>query len=137
MNTFKKYFNEPLVEDIIPLETLYQELLLEQRLPLWGAVSNDLAQMATKLGFIRPPVFMIKLLMKSVPPTVFGTESLIVNSDGSVSVPYSDVGTVKKYFIVTPQYFYKLLKEFWFKIPTLLKKHINNLLHRKTVNEYI
>jgi hypothetical protein len=102
--------------------------IIQQKVPLWGAVSEDIAQMASKMGFVRPPVFLIKMLLKAIPAGVFGTEKLIVNSDGSITISYGDVGTVKKYFIATPQYFMKLIKDTMFKLPALLVQHIKKLL---------
>lgn len=102
--------------------------LLAKKLPVWGMVSDELATMAKKIGFIRPPAFLIKQLIKLVPKSVFGGVEFSINSDGSVTLQYGDVGEVKKYFIGTKEYFIFILKSGVVKLPfglmTLIKKTI-------------
>ena len=84
-----------------------KELLAENH-PTWGMVSQDMLPMAHKIGFITPPAFVIKSLVKSIPASVFGAD-FDVNGDGSITLHYHDVGPSTKYFIANKQYFKQLL----------------------------
>jgi hypothetical protein len=105
--------------------------LLDQKYPLWGVVTGDLATMAQKMGFVRPPAMIIKTLIKFLPKTAFSSEPITVNNDGSLNIAYGDVGNVKKYFIATPRYFFKLLKDTAFKAPQALIMQLKRLLNIK------
>lgn len=86
-----------------------KELLAENH-PTWGMVSEDMLPMAHKLGFITPPAFVIKLLIKSIPASVFGAD-FDMNDDGSITLHYHDVGLVTKYFIANKQYYKQILPQ--------------------------
>ena len=86
-----------------------KELLAENH-PTWGMVSEDMLPMAHKLGFITPPAFVIKLLVKSIPASVFGAD-FDMNDDGSITLHYHDVGSATKYFIANKQYYKQLLPQ--------------------------
>lgn len=78
--------------------------LLDQNLPVWGMISGEMVPMAKKVGFIIPPAFAIKTILKFIPSHAFGG-SMKVNDDGSVTIDYDDVGSATKYFIGTKPYF--------------------------------
>jgi len=84
------------------------ELLAENR-PIWGMVSADMVPMAKKVGFIQPPGYIIKAMMKLIPASVFGDAEFTVNHDGSLTFNYSDVGDATKYFIANKLYFKEML----------------------------
>jgi hypothetical protein len=82
--------------------------LQSKNVPIWGMVSKDIQQMAHKKGFITPPPFLLKILYKVIPNSVFGNTEFDVNSDGSLTLKYSDVGDAVKYFIGNDEYFKNL-----------------------------
>lgn len=86
-----------------------KELLAENQ-PTWGMVSKDMLPMAHKLGFITPPAFVIKILVKLIPASVFGA-AYDMNDDGSITLHYGDVGSSTKYFIGNSQYFKQLIPQ--------------------------
>lgn len=84
--------------------------LAEDGVPVWGAVSHDIALMARKKGFIAPHLHfggptLVKHVMQNVPKSVFGGIEPKVNDDGSVELDYPDVGKTTKYLIANKKYF--------------------------------
>lgn len=86
-----------------------KELLAENH-PTWGMVSSDMLPMAHKIGFITPPAFILKILVKSIPASVFGAD-FDMNNDGSITLHYHDVGPSTKYFIANKQYYKQILPQ--------------------------
>jgi len=83
--------------------------------PIWGAVSEPLARMAKKRGMIVPSFFpggglLIRTLISTIPPEVFGGDMPEVNKDGSLTFDYPDVGRSTKYLIGNKAYFLYALK---------------------------
>jgi hypothetical protein len=103
--------------------------------PIWGMVSKDIQNMATKKGLKTPPSFLIKILIKFIPSSVFGGVDFDVNSDGSLTMKYSDVGESKKYFIANDEYFKKIKKDF---LPQIKEKLSDlPLLARKSIEMFL
>lgn len=92
-------------------KSIYKGLheLLAENHPIWGMVSADMVPMAKKVGFIQPPGYIIKAMMKLIPKSVFGDVDFTVNQDGSLTFQYSDVGDATKYFIANKRYFQEML----------------------------
>ena len=118
--------------------------LQSKNVPIWGMVSKDIQQIAHKKGFITPPPFLLKILYKVIPNSVFGNTEFDVNSDGSLTLKYSDVGDAVKYFIGNDEYFKNLksnilpsMKDEFSKLPSLTKMMINKFLPESvnTLNE--
>lgn len=86
-----------------------RDLLAEDH-PTWGMISFDMLSMAHKIGFITPPAFVIKILIKSIPSSVFGAP-FDINDDGSITLHYSDVGSATKYFIANKKYYKQLIPQ--------------------------
>jgi hypothetical protein len=112
--------------------------------PVWGMVSADIQKMAVKQGFKTPPTFLLKVLLKFIPSSVFGGVDFDINSDGSLTLKYSDVGDAKKYFIGNEEYFKKLksdilpnLKDKISTLPLIVQKGINLFLNENKANEAI
>ena len=83
--------------------------------PIWGAVSAPLASMAKKRGMIVPHLvlggpFVIKVLAKVIPPSVFGGHEPKVTKDGGLVFDYEDIGTTTKYIVGNKEYFSSLFK---------------------------
>ena len=109
--------------------------LQSKNIPIWGMVSKDIQLMANKKGFTTPPAFLLKILYKLIPNSVFGNTDFDVNSDGSLTLKYSDVGDAVKYFIGNNEYFKYLknnilpsMKDEFSKLPSLTKTMINKFL---------
>lgn len=85
------------------------EQLQAEDKPVWGAVSEPIALMARKRGFIAPHLHfggptLIKHVISNVPASVFGGVQPKVNDDGSITLDYHDVGTHTKFLIANKQY---------------------------------
>lgn len=102
--------------------------LLSQNTPVWTMASKPLAAQLVKLGLIQPPAFLIKAISKIIPASVFGDVPFTVNSDGSLTFQYSDVGDATKYFVASPEYFKHMLRSLQGSamnhIPTITKNLI-------------
>ena len=73
---------------------------------------------------------MMKIIYKLIPSSVFGDAPIRVNSDGSVTLQYSDVGESTKFFIGSKQYFKFLLDEYRNNPPKNLSSFVTkNLLN--------
>ena len=119
------------------IKSIYKGLeeLLSLGVPVWGMVSSDIQKMMLKKGFKTPPSFLLKILLKTIPKETFGGVDFDVNSDGSVTLKYSDVGDAIKYFIGNDEYFKSIkknilptLKDKFSNIPTLARKGIEMFL---------
>lgn len=99
--------------------------------PIWGMVDDNIKKMIQKKGFKTPPVLILKLLLKIIPSSVFGGVDFKINSDGSITLNYSDVGEAKKYFVANDEYFNKLKKDV---LPTM-KKELPNIFN-KFINKF-
>lgn len=84
--------------------------LLDQNLPLWGMVSDQIAELAKKVGFIVPPQFIVNQIIKHIDPSVLANAQAKV-VDSGIQIDYSDVGSVVKKLIVTKPYIQKFIKE--------------------------
>jgi hypothetical protein len=98
--------------------------LLEQNHPTWGMISKNMVPMAVKLGFINPPAFLMKIMLKMIPKSVFGDVDFDINNDGSITLKYSDVGDATKYFIANKEYFKHMLVEMKDKSSDLAMKPV-------------
>ena len=110
--------------------------------PVWGMVSSDMVGMAKKQGFKTPPKYLIKVLLKFIPKSIFGGVDFDVNSDGSITLKYADVGDAKKYFIANDEYFKKLksdilptMKDKMSNIPSVIKIGLNKFLSENMLLE--
>ena len=110
--------------------------------PVWGMVSGDMVGMAKKQGFKTPPKYLIKVLLKFIPKSIFGGVDFDVNSDGSITLKYADVGDAKKYFIANDEYFKKLksdilptMKDKMSNIPSVIKIGLNKFLSENMLLE--
>jgi hypothetical protein len=82
---------------------------LSQGLPLWGMVSKDIVGLLLKLGFKAPNFIERKMLEKMLSKQVLGDAEIIEHTkDGGVTLRYSDIGVVTKYFVGSPAYWKKL-----------------------------
>jgi len=74
--------------------------------PVWGMADKRISSILTKkFNYYTPPAFILKLMMKKIPSSVFGDAQYEVNNDGSVTFKYSDVGDATKYFFANKQYY--------------------------------
>lgn len=74
--------------------------------PVWGMADKRITGILTKkFNYYTPPAFILKLMMKKIPSSVFGDAEYEVNNDGSVTFKYSDVGDATKYFFANKQYY--------------------------------
>lgn len=105
--------------------------------PIWGMVSDDIATQLSKIGFIRPPAFLIKMIIPKIPASVWGGVPASVQNDGGIKFSYEDVGEALKYFVATKSYYKWAFEEIINKeqIPSLLKIPLN--LFKKTIFEHI
>lgn len=79
--------------------------LLKENKPIWGMVSKDIANMATRVGFKLVDSTIVKNNIMKIPSYVFGGAKIIsVNEDGGVVFNYSDIGNATKYLIGNDQY---------------------------------
>jgi hypothetical protein len=82
--------------------------LVNMGVPLWGMVSQDIAQMALKMGMRVPNWLERNFLKKAIDPAVFGGAKILgYTNDGGIEFEYSDLGKVTKYFIGTHAYYKK------------------------------
>ncbi len=84
--------------------------LIDEGKPVWGAVSEKLSKAAARFGFIAPHRYIggptiLKLIMASIPTSVFGGTKPTVNPDGGVTLAYDDIGNVDKFFIANRAYY--------------------------------
>ena len=86
--------------------------IMDQHLPIWGMMSGELVPMAKKLGMIQPPAWVVKGMLKFIPPSVFGDAPFTINDDGSITLQYSDVGEATKFFVGSKEYFKHMIGEF-------------------------
>ena len=95
---------------------------------IWGMMDKRFVDfLVQKYGFISPPSWIIKILIKLIPSNVFGGVDFDVNNDGSITMKYSDVGDSKKYFVANTKYFQSVIKldnPIMNKIPGILKNQI-------------
>jgi hypothetical protein len=100
--------------------------------PIWGMADKKIVDsLAKRKNFISPPAIIIKLLLKMIPKGVLSDAPYVVNSDGSITIDYEDVGQATKYFFANKQYFEKMYPEIEKKmdsVPTILKPVIKNFL---------
>lgn len=74
--------------------------------PVWGMADKRITGILTKkFNYYTPPAFILKLMMKKIPSSVFGDAEYEVNNDGSVTFKYSDIGDATKYFFANKQYY--------------------------------
>ncbi len=110
--------------------------LQQENKPTWGAVSGKIAAASKRYGFIAPHTYIggalvIKLVMKSIPSSVFGGNTPTVNSDGSIEIEVAEIGNQKKYFIANREYFVEMLRNNDFR------KHVENTLALKFINKIL
>lgn len=85
--------------------------LISNNVPVWGMMNDRLANiLVDKYGFIRPPGWIVKILMDMIPKNAYGNADLLVNKDGSVTLNYSDIGEATKYLVGNKAYFTYLLE---------------------------
>lgn len=91
--------------------------LMNENKPVWGAVSARLAKAAKRFGLIAPHRYIggpmvIKIIMASIPNSVFGGVKPVINADGGVTIDMGDdIGNVEKYFVGNKSYFKAMLKQ--------------------------
>jgi hypothetical protein len=106
-------------------------LLNAQHKPVWGMVSGDIQKIMHKQNYKTPPAWIIKLMFKKIPPSVFGGVSIEINKDGSATIDYPDVGKSTKYFVANKEYFDWSIDNV--ELPSLAKKVIKFLFSPKSV----
>jgi len=113
-------------------------------LPIWGMVSKDIQKIMLKKGFKTPPSFLLKILLKFIPNSVFGDTDFEINSDGSLTLKYSDVGDSVKYFIGNEEYLKKLkqnilpqIKDKISELPLIARKGIELFLNESKNNKIL
>ena len=105
-----------------------KELIDTEHKPIWGMATKDIVEKMKGAGFITPPAFLIKLMMKVIPASVFGGVASEVLSDGGVKFSYSDVGDSTKYFFANKEYYKHLISQGLPEIPTIFKPAFNLFL---------
>lgn len=82
--------------------------------PVWGMASKELVSLGSRFGFINPPAWFVKILLKQIPKGVLSGSSndFKVNNDGSITLNYPDVGEATKYFFANKEYYLWLLNNF-------------------------
>jgi len=80
--------------------------LIDSNEPLWGLSTFEIRNILTKkFGLISPPPMVARIILSLIPKSVFGGSITKINSDGSMTIDYDDVGTAKKYFFANKKYF--------------------------------
>lgn len=110
-----------------------------KNLPLWGMVSEEMLSMVLRVGFKTPSKILVKMLYKFIPNSVFGGADFKINSDGSITLKYEDVGSSKKYFIANDNYYNflkeKILPSISSEIPKSLIKKVTTMLNEDSLSE--
>ena len=107
--------------------------------PVWGMVSKEISDQVGKLGFktlrlkndLSSKIFL-KLLKTVIPASVFGGAEINgINSDGTLSFQYKDVGEVNKVLIGNDKYFDVLRDKILAhdKIPEFMKVRLTKLFN--------
>jgi hypothetical protein len=107
--------------------------------PVWGMVSKEISDQVGKLGFktlrlkndLSSKIFL-KLLKTVIPASVFGGAEITgINSDGTLSFQYKDVGEVNKVLIGNDKYFDALRDKILAhdKIPEFMKVRLTKLFN--------
>jgi len=104
--------------------------MIAQKKPVWGMMSDKLAEMSEKMGMIRAPAMLIKLMMPRIPKEIFGGVEFDINKDGSVTFEYKDVGKATKYFVGSKQYYEQVMQSKAVPLPGFLKKLMTKLITR-------
>lgn len=102
-----------------------KELIDTEHKPIWGMATKDIVDKMKKMGFISPPAFLIKIMMKVIPASVFGGVASEVLSDGGVKFSYNDVGDSVKYFFANKDYYKHLISQGLPDVPALFKPALN------------
>ena len=88
-----------------------------KNLPVWGVVSEKISKiLRAKYGFTTPNKFLLKLILKAIPSSVYGGANVSQNKDGSINIDYSDVGTATKFFVANKAYYNKMKKDMFNKV---------------------
>lgn len=100
-----------------------QELIDSEHKPIWGMASKNIVAKMSNFKFITPPAFLVKLMFKTIDPSVFGGIPMEIQSDGGVKFQYNDTGDAIKYFFANKSYYKWLLESGIAKIdiPTMFK----------------
>jgi hypothetical protein len=109
-----------------------KEMINTEHKPIWGMASKNLAMKMKSFGFIEPPAFLVKIMFKYIPSSVFGDVPSEIQKDGGVKFSYSDVGDATKYFFANKDY-YKYVVAGMIKeadLPDLLKKLYNAFMNK-------
>jgi hypothetical protein len=95
--------------------------LLALKKPVWGMVSAELVKAVNKLGLKTPPAWVIRQMLKSIPSNVISSAPYTINSDGSITLEYEDVGRARKFFVANNEYYKWILKIVADKLPGPVK----------------
>lgn len=95
--------------------------LLSLKKPVWGMASLELVKAMNKLGMKTPPAWVVRQMLKSIPPYVFGNVPFTVNKNGSITLEYEDVGRATKFFVANSEYYKWILKIAADKLPRPVK----------------
>jgi hypothetical protein len=100
--------------------------------PTWGMASKELVSLGGRFGFINPPAWFVKVLIKQIPKGVLSGSSndFKVNNDGSITLNYPDVGEATKYFFANKEYYYWLLENFSQMFSSMVVKVLNGILNK-------
>lgn len=110
----------------------FQELLAQPK-PIWGAMDLRLATIASRMGMKMPPAWIMKKVLEAIKDRFaqasgVSPEALTINSDGSVTIDYPDVGRATKFLVGNKAYFQWLLKSQGSAIPAMLRTAITYFL---------
>ena len=106
--------------------------LLSTGKPIWGAVSGDIKSLLERNGFVSPPSFVLKQLIRYIPSSMFGGATIkSINDDGSFVLDYPGLKqNAVKYYVANKEYYNWLKQEIRNneRIPFLAKPLINKAL---------
>lgn len=99
--------------------------------PIWGMLTQDLANMLTKrFGFRMPNRLESFVISKLISNNVFGNVEFKRNSDNSITFNYADVGEATKVFVGNREYYRKVRMD-------ALKRVFSKKPENKDINEEV
>ncbi len=95
------------------------DMLTNSGKPIWGVVTQEIANLLQKKDFIVPNKQIVAQLIKFIPSEVFGGANIDVRNDGTLTVTNGNA-SLDKAFVANKAYFNSIStnKEFLSKIPT-------------------
>lgn len=107
--------------------------VLAQPGPVWGLMDPRLAAIAGRMGMVMPPKWILKSVFsalkdKMAPALGVDPSKVNVNSDGSLTIDYPDVGKANKVLVGNKAYFEWLIKNHGSAIPAMIRVALVHLL---------